>query len=73
MAEHTSAHPGVGDHFPISLYIYPSTQPSFRAHGEHLEVLSRRYLQDFNWKESTTRNEVRSKLRQHVLGVIARG
>ena len=54
------------------IFFLPPLQPSFRAHGEHIEVLSRRYLQDFNWKENTTRNEVRSKLRQHMLGVISR-
>jgi len=61
----------VGEDHPL-IFFLPPLQPSFRAHGEHIEVLSRRYLQDFNWKENTTRNEVRSKLRQHMLGVISR-
>ncbi len=47
-------------------------QPSFRSYSEHLEVVSRRYLQSYKWRDSSTKNEVRGKLRDHALGVIVR-
>lgn len=47
-------------------------QPSFRAYSEHIEVVSRRYLHNYKWKDSSTKNEVRGRLRDHALGVIVR-
>ncbi len=47
-------------------------QPSFRAYGEHIEVVSRRYLQNYKWRDSTTKNQVRSRLKDHALSVIER-
>ena len=47
-------------------------QPSFRAYGEHIEVVARRYLQNFKWRDNTTKNQVRSRLKDHALGVIER-
>ena len=46
-------------------------QPSFRAYSEHIEVVARRYLQNFRWRDNTTKNNVRSRLKDHALGVIA--
>ena len=57
-------HFGISIHFPL--------QPSFRAYGEHIEVVSRRYLQNYKWNVSTTKNKLRSRLKSHALGVIAR-
>ena len=37
-----------------------------------MEVVSRRYLQNYKWKENSTKNEVRGKLKDHALGVIVR-
>ncbi len=51
---------------------HPTLQPSFRAHGEHVEVMSRRYLQNMNWKAGVTTNEARAKLKSYALGVIAK-
>ena len=47
-------------------------QPSFRAYGEHIEVVSRRYLQSYKWNVSTTKNKLRNRLKSHALSVIAR-
>ena len=47
-------------------------QPSFRAYGEHIEVVSRRYLQNYKWRDSTKKNQVRIRLKDHALSVIAR-
>ena len=61
----------------VFLYVVKSMslsylQPSFRAYGEHIEVVSRRYLQNYKWRDSTTKNQVRSRLKDHALSVIAR-
>ena len=45
-------------------------QPSYRAQKEHVEVLSRRFLNDYETKEGTGKNEVRMKLRLSVLEEI---
>ena len=61
--------------FKHVILLYPSLmfmfQPSFRAYSEHIEVVSRRYLQNYKWRESTTKNQVRGKLKDHAIGVIA--
>lgn len=49
-----------------------ASQPSFRAYGEHIEVVSRRYLQNYKWRDSTRKNQVRIRLKDHALSVIAR-
>ena len=52
---------------------YPP-QPSMRAYGEQIEVLSRRYLQDHHhkWSDSITKNEVRAKLKDYIIKMIAK-
>lgn len=57
----------------FSLYKHSAcVQPSFRAYGEHIEVVARRYLQNYKWNASTTKNKLRSRLKNHALSVIAR-
>lgn len=45
-----------------------------RAYGEQIEVLSRRYLQDHHhkWSDSITKNEVRAKLKDYIIKMIAK-
>ena len=49
-------------------------QPSMRAYGEQIEVLSRRYLQDHRhkWSDSITKNEVRARLKDYIVKMIAK-
>ena len=47
-------------------------QPSFRSHGEHVEVLSRRYLQEYKCKSDPTKNELRVKLKDYAVSVIGK-
>ena len=49
-------------------------QPSMRAYGEQIEVLSRRYLQDHRhkWSDNITKNEVRAKLKDYIVKMIAK-
>ena len=45
-----------------------------RSYGEQIEVLSRHYLQDHRhkWSDSVTKNEVRAKLKDYIIKMIAK-
>jgi hypothetical protein len=49
---------------------YYTVQPSYRAQKEHVEVLSRRFMNDYETKDGMKKNEIRTKLRLSVLDEI---
>ncbi|KAL5471154.1 hypothetical protein EMCRGX_G029239 [Ephydatia muelleri] len=62
---------GTFDQFRKSCLSALESEPSFTAQGEHIANLSRRYLQNFNWRDSVTKNDARSRLKNYILGVMA--
>ena len=63
-----------GPHTRLYNYVFFLPQPSMRAYGEQIEVMSRRYLQDHRhkWSDSITKNEVRAKLKDYIVKMIAK-
>ncbi|XP_019848947.1 PREDICTED: transcriptional regulator ATRX homolog [Amphimedon queenslandica] len=60
---------GTFDQFRKTCLSAIEEEPSYRAQKEHVEVLSRRFLHDYETKEMT-KNDVRTKLRLSVLEEI---
>lgn len=61
---------GTFDQFRKTCLSAIEAEPSFRSHGEHVEVLSRRYLQEYKCKSDPTKNELRVKLKDYAVSVI---
>ncbi|CAI8016969.1 Biorientation of chromosomes in cell division protein 1-like 1 [Geodia barretti] len=64
---------GTFDQFRKTCLAAVEAEPSMRAYGEQIEVLSRRYLQDHRhkWSDNITKNEVRAKLKDYIVKMIA--